>query len=433
MSAATIACSIFFRSQAYSYGELLATWHRYVLSQGQAVEVEGRCVLLGDHTHVVKDGGRMPGVVSLRELSETQRKPSYFRGQCWGAVGLVVGSLGACFCLPLELRIHQGFRHLGLEPHDKRHSLSLAERVVQMALAFATSQDRPAWLVLDAFFSTAGVFRLAHSVYSIALKQPYLHVLARAKKNYVAYFPAAPKSPHRRGPQPLYGEKVSLMECFDHPHLFHTVTCRVYGHLEAVPVMSASLFWKPLGDRLWFLWAITSRGPIVLMASDLTLSPTTALELYCVRTRIEIMFDVLKNLLGAFGFRFWTKHLPRHARRPRANRHLKAPLPQHLPTVEACWQAYETFVLGAAIAQGILQLLALRFSALVWQHHRLYLRTQSRALPSEKTVRQVLAPLIVKQLIHLPPNSLIAKIRRYFAGAEEHGPPGPPPCSLNHH
>jgi hypothetical protein len=420
MSAAIIACSIFFRSKAYRYGELLATWQRYVLSQQQAVELQGRCVLLGDHTHVVKDGARMPGVVSLHENSETQRKPSYFRGQCWGAVGLVIGALGACFCLPLELRIHQGFRHLGLdEPHDKPRSLSLAKRVVQMGLAFATGQDRPAWLVLDAFFSTAGVFRLARSVYSIALKQPYLHILVRAKKNYVGYFPAPPKAPHRRGPQPLYGDKVHLMECFDHAHLFHTVTCRVYGHLEAVQLMSLPLLWKPLGDWLLFICARTSRGPIVLMCSDLRLSPTTALELYCVRTRIEIMFDVLKNLLGAFCFRFWTKRLPRHSRRPCANRHLKAPLPEHLPRVQACWQAYETFVLCAAIAQGLLQLIALQFGPRVWQHHRLYLRTQSRELPSEKTVKQVLVPMILKQLIFLPQNSIIAKIRRYFAGTEE--------------
>ena len=55
----------------------------------------------------------MPGVVSLHDHSETQHKPGYFRGQCWGAIGLVVGTLEACFCLPLALRIHQGFRHLG--------------------------------------------------------------------------------------------------------------------------------------------------------------------------------------------------------------------------------------------------------------------------------------------------------------------------------
>ena len=420
MSAVITACSIFFRAKAYDLAALWAAWQRYVLSQAVTVEVEGRCVVLGDHTHVVKEGGRMPGVVSLRETSETQRQPSYFRGHCWGAIGLVVGALGACCCLPLELRLHQGFRHLGLEePPAKRLSPSLAERVVQMAVGFAVSQERLAWLVLEAFFATAGVFRLARSVYSIALKQPYLQILVRAKKNYVAYFAAAPKPADRRGPPPRYGEKVPLWECFDHLHLFHPAACRVYGKLETVQLMSVPLLWKPLGDWLLFIFAITSRGPIVLMSSDLGLSPTTALELYCVRTRIELMFDVLKNLLGAFRFRFWTKKLPRHPRRPRANRHLTAPHPQHLPTVEACWHAYAIFVLCAAIAHGLLQLIALQFGSLVWQHHTLYLRTQSRELPSEKTVKQVLAPIIVRQLINLPQNSIIQKIRRCFAASDE--------------
>jgi hypothetical protein len=266
------------------------------------------------------------------------------------------------------------------------------------------------------------VFRLARSVYSIALKQPYLMILTRAKKNYVAYFPAEPKPPGRRGPQPRYGDKVYLMECFDHPELFHTVECYVYGQREAVQVMSVPLLWKPLGDWLLFIFAITSRGPIVLMCSDLTLSPVTAIELYCIRTRIETMFAVMKNIIGAFRFHFWTRKLPRHSRRPMANGNLKTPRPEHLNTVEACWQAYEIFVLCAAIAHGLLQLIALRFSTEIWQHHTLYLRTRSRVLPSEKTVQQVLAPLMVKQLINLPQNSLIAKIRRYFVGVEDDEP-----------
>lgn len=123
----------------------------------------------------------------MRETSETQSKPDYFRGQCWGAVGLLVGSLSACFCLPLSLQLHQGFRHLGEEDtHDP--ALKLGTRVVQMALSFALGNDRPVWLVLDAFFATASVFRLARSVWSVALQQPLVQVITRAKKNYVAYF-----------------------------------------------------------------------------------------------------------------------------------------------------------------------------------------------------------------------------------------------------
>ncbi|MEZ5584444.1 MAG: hypothetical protein R3F37_18290 [Candidatus Competibacteraceae bacterium] len=145
----------------------LDAWQHNVLSQEVTVEVKGRCVLLGDHTHVVKDGGRMPGVVSLRETSETQHRPSYFRGQCWGAVGLVVGSLRACFCSPLELRIHQGFCHQGHgEPGSTRQGPSLAERVVHMALRFAVGHDCPAfWSWMRFSPGPLGVFhRLATTV-----------------------------------------------------------------------------------------------------------------------------------------------------------------------------------------------------------------------------------------------------------------------------
>ena len=77
----------FFRSSAGSLEELLQQWFLFVLSQQQALSSQGRFVLFGDHTDVPKDGGRMPGVVTLHQHSETQSQPSYFRGHCWGAVG----------------------------------------------------------------------------------------------------------------------------------------------------------------------------------------------------------------------------------------------------------------------------------------------------------------------------------------------------------
>jgi len=403
----------FFRSKAYEYAALVMTWQRFALNQNATIEVNDRCVLLGDHTDVVKDGGRMPGVVSLHEHSETQSKPSYFRGQFWGAICLLIGSMAEPFGLPLELQLHQGFKHLGED--DNKEKLSIAERIIQMALLFAIAHDRPAYLVLDAFFSTGTVFLLARSVYSIALKEPYLQIITRAKKSYVAYFPAPTKPANRPGPQAFYGEKVHLMDIFNYLHLFETVECMVYGKMESIKLFSIPLLWRPIGDCILFVFAVTSRGPIVLMSSDLNISPILVIELYCVRSRIEVMFDVLKNLIGAFMFRFWSKYLPLHSRTPTSNKDLKAPLPEHVSNVASCWQAYEIFVLCAAIATGLLQLIALKFGSEVWNQHVLYLRTKSRYIPSEKTVRQVLVSLILKELINLPSNSVIAKIRQYLS------------------
>ena len=397
---------------------MLETWHRHVLCQGNAVEVRGRKVVLGDHTAVVKDGGRMPGVVSLRETSETQSKPSYFRGHSWGTIGLLTGTLTACFCCPLQLQLHQGWAHRRKkEAAASPVRVRLAERLVAMAIRWAVTQQCRCYLVLDAFFSVSSVFR-ACRYYSLQDRTPWVEVLVKAKANYVGYCPAPPKPAGRRGRPARYGEKICLRECFDHPHLFQTVTCSVYGRLETIRVLSLELLWRPLADRVLFIGAITSRGPLVLMSSDLTLPAAQAVELYCARTRIEILFAVLKHLIGAFQFHFWTHALPKHSRQPVANRQLKAPSERGLNSVLACWRAYETFVLCASIAVGLLQQIALTQSDTVWAHQQLYLRTKSRDLPSEKTVRQILQPLLLDHFFRLDSPGLMAPIRRYLNALE---------------
>ena len=178
--------------------------------------------------------------------------------------------------------------------------------------------------------------------------------------------------------------------------------------------MSLTLLWRPIADYVLFVLAFTSKGPIILMSSDLELLAVNAIELYCARTRIEILFSVLKHVIGAFNFRFWTKSLPKHSRRPFPNRDLKAPQPHQIGTIQACWQAYETFVLCASIAEGLLQFIALNFQDTVWAEHRLYLRTQSRDLPSEKTVKQIIAQLFIMQFFRLGQNGIIEQIRFYM-------------------
>ena len=162
-----------------------------------------------------------------------------------------------------------------------------------MALQFAQHQDTPAWLVLDAFFATGPVFTLAVSCWSVALKQPYLHVLTRAKKNYVAYHEPEPLPLQTRGRPRKYGAKVSLSEVFETHHAqFCTATMQVYDRVETISYLALNLLWKPCHSPLRF--AITSRGPIVLMCSDLSLDPLTALALWCARVRVETMFAMLK-------------------------------------------------------------------------------------------------------------------------------------------
>jgi len=404
----------FFRSEAYHLPELIQHWITFVLNQGCSIQVNNRVVLLGDHTYVPKDGRKMPGVVTLHQNSETQSKPSYFRGHCWGAICLAVGSLSEPFALPLALAIHQGQFHIGEETTLKTGN-TLGVRSIQMALSFALNNNTPAVLVLDAFFPSASVFRRAGSIWSTETKKPFLTLIIRAKSNCVAYFKPQPRKKTKLGRPLIYGEKIKLAELFDHPDFFSKMDCMVYGKNEEVSFLVVDLLWRPIADTLRFILFISSRGPIVLMCSDLEQEPKAALELYCMRTRIETMFDMLKNLIGAFHYRFWSMMMPRHSRSPKSNQLLKqASSRAALNNVKRCWEAYERFVMIGAISLGLLQIISIKFYETIWKYFDVYLRTRSRILPSERTVKVVMARLLLLDLTGSAGSAIMKIIRTAF-------------------
>lgn len=412
----------FFRSGAWSAAMIIIQWQTFVVAQQAAVMAEDRVVLAGDHTYVPKDGRHMPGVVTLHQNSETQSKPSYFRGHQWGAICLMIGTFTAAFGLPLSLGIHQGQKHITDETDEEKDCGNLKTRIIQMAIDFAVRHNLPCVLTLDAYFPGASVFILANSFWSIELKQPLVTLIIRAKKNCVGYYEAkTPQGKKGRGRPKKYGEKVKLTDLFELPHFFSTAQCLVYGKMEDITFLAVNLLWKPTGETVRFVLAVTSRGPIVLMCSDLCQDSLLAIRLYCMRIRVEIMFDMLKNLLGAFRYRFWSKCMPRHSRKPEKNKDLIIPSSEDIKTVKLCWDAYERFTMLAAIALGLLQLIALKYPQAVWNRFDVYLRTRSRELPSERTVKFVMTRLLVSNLFIVAPVAIIREIKeRYFRGTFSH-------------
>lgn len=252
---------------------------------------------------------------------------------------------------------------------------------------------------------------LAESLWSLKHRCPLITLIVRAKKNCVAYFEAEkPRGKKPPGRPAKFGQKVNLLELFDHSHLFSKVRCSVYGHVEDISITALDLLWKPTGKLIRFVLAVTSRGPIILMCSDLNQDAVAALELYCARIRIETMFDMLKNLMGVFRYRFWTKRLPRHSRKPVKNKNLKRPTEEDAGTVKRCFAGYERFVMTGAVALGLLQLIALKYEKLVWDRFTDFLRTKSRELPSERTVKSVMAKILVRDLLSFAPGAVMREI-----------------------
>ena len=83
-----------------------------------------------------------------------------------------------------------------------------------------------------------------------------------------------------------------------------------------------------------------------------------------------------------------------------------------LDALIGCFAAHERFVMTGAIALGLMQLISLKFGQSVWQRFSVFLRTRSRMLPSERTVKHVVANLLVQNLINLAPDAMIREIQK---------------------
>jgi len=124
------------------------------------------------------------------------------------------------------------------------------------------------------------------------------------------------------------------------------------------------------------------------MCSDLSLAPIDIIIAYSYRFKIEVSFNVLKNVIGAFFYHFWTTAWPKLCRK----RKVEIRLPQDERSkilIRKAISAIEVFANLGCIATGILQIMALSFPQTIWKSYRGWLRTVSCEIPSEETVRSV--------------------------------------------
>lgn len=368
----------FFHSTAWSANSLLNCWRQWVLSHHVAFTENGRIVLIGDHTKSPKDGRNIPNVTTLHQESETASKPSFFRGHEWGCVALLTAVKSKFFATPLNAEIH----------NDSSENDNRITRMVDMAGKIMESSQQEAYLVLDAYFAAGSTFDQARQW------GDKLHILTRAKKNVTAFVPVETPKVKKRGRPRLYGEKLKLMDLFDEwSSLFLTDDIRVYQKVETIRYQLFDLMWKPTKSMIRFLLFETSRGRIILMTSDLHMTHTTALKLYCHRVTIEIMFDVLKNILGGLKYHFWSKYLIPASRRPKRGKQATQQSLDPMKTHET-QRAIEKFVSIQLVLLGFLQILALKFPDHVCKTALCWLRTSGSEIPSEFVTKIAVSNLI---------------------------------------
>jgi hypothetical protein len=145
-----------------------------------------------------------------------------------------------------------------------------------------------------------------------------------------------------------------------------------------------------------------TRGRLILMGTDLSLTALELIACYGYRFKIEVAFKQALHTLGTYAYHFWMMTMTPISRRS-GNQYLHRKPKHYRDHVCRKLAAYHRYVQLGCIAQGLLQYLALYFRRDVWAHFRSWLRTMKPAQPpSEAVVAQALRNTLPEFLLDNP-------------------------------
>lgn len=384
----------FFRASSWKLEEIQQRWSRIVQSRCPLVTIGDAFLLVGDGIKVAKEAHRMPAVKKLHQESDNSSKPPYIFGHHFGVLGLLVGNAKKMFCVPLMAELHEGvetireFQGKGSPAVNGRDKLSLTTLMASFASRLTRQLGHRCIVVLDAYFAVGPSFLVAQELLDSGGNR-MLHLITRAKRNVVAYEDQPPKT-GKKGRPPLYGKKLNLMQLFClRADQFRPAVMNIYSQSKTVSFLCLDLLWKPTKGKMRFVLVMDGTDRFILMCSNLNLDPLDIIKAYSYRFKIEVSFKVMKHVIGAFCYHFWTKALPKLSKKT-ANDLATVVCEKNQRLIAQAANAIEGFVNFGCIATGILQIIALNYDKLVWKNYYGWLRTITSEIPSEETVRSVI-------------------------------------------
>jgi hypothetical protein len=198
-----------------------------------------------------------------------------------------------------------------------------------------------------------------------------------------------------RGRPRKKGEAIKLKQVFDsEKEIFSKANVLLYGKEETVEYLCKDLLWgKGLYRLMRFVMVKCGDTKLILVCTDVSFMPLQILRLYGYRFKIEVTFRTLKQLLGAFCYRFWSASMPklnRFSKKGERDPLLGVNSEEERRHILSAFSAIERYVMTALIANGMLQLLSLKYSSIVENSSFCWLRTVSKKIVSEMTMSRFL-------------------------------------------
>lgn len=363
----------FLHSPALCLPTLTHLWCGLVFKQPGLLRRNSRLILVADGIKVAKAGKKMPAVKKLHQQSESNTKPEYIFGHSCQAVAVLMPAASSVFAVPLACRIHEG---VVSSNRDKR---TLLDKMILLVDSLGVSE--PFYFLADAYYASAKIVR--------GLLAKGNHLVTRVKSNAVAYLPPLtpdPDAPKKRGRPKTYGDKIKIASRLKDLTAFSQANSPIYGEKGILlSYLVADLLWRPIGAMVRFVIVRHPlRGTIFLMATDLSLSPLSIIEMYGLRFKIEVSFKQALRVIGTFAYHFWMSTMTPIGRKS-GNQYLHMKTADYRNAVRRKLDAYHRHIQLGLVAQGLLQILSATFPKLIWRSFGSWIRTIRPGLaPSEQ-------------------------------------------------
>jgi hypothetical protein len=259
--------------------------HTLQAKLADSLKVHGAFLTVVDTLLVAKNGHRMPGIQAWKDHSGNADRGERIRGHHWAILGLIAFSQqwGCFFCLPLLMQLISGQLNPFMFVVDPQGVVTLASIWHSVhPLLFQLQQYlhyAPLRVVVDAYFANASFIN--------PLLEKGIHVVSRLRKDAVGWDDPTPdqRSDAKRGRKWKLAHLLTAMPT-------QLVSVHLYSQLVTVRAVCREIWLRDISQKVKVVVIEGLKEPIILFATDLTLSMAQIIEIYGARFTIELGFEI---------------------------------------------------------------------------------------------------------------------------------------------